>query len=103
MENIRTHYNNCHSATQCVVVEHTFGILKGRWIILKFINVNSVEKAVKIIAACCILHNFCYINLDYWDNLENNLYEDIEVNNDVNNADSNEKRNAIAYDLFRRL
>lgn len=44
-----------------VVIEHTFGIIKGRWRILHFVNVNGVKKAVKIITACCVVHNFCFI------------------------------------------
>lgn len=92
-------YNTHHSRTR-IVVEHTFGLLKCRWRILHRINVNSVEKTVKIIAACCILHNFCFMNLDLWEE-----YEEIEHDNDeaLNAGDvlveALNKRNQIA-DLF---
>ncbi|KAG5893979.1 hypothetical protein JTB14_006582 [Gonioctena quinquepunctata] len=74
-------FNNALSRTR-IVVEHTFGLLKSRWRILGYVNVNSVEKAVKIITACCILHNFCYINNDLW----NEPLPPLEVEDDFNNA-----------------
>ena len=46
------------------MIEQTFGILKARWRILKYVNVNSVERAVEIITVGCILHNFCMLNQD---------------------------------------
>ncbi|KAI2490063.1 Plant transposon protein [Fragilaria crotonensis] len=40
-------------------VECTFGILKGRWRILKTgIRMNGVENADKIFLTCCALHNW---------------------------------------------
>ncbi|KAJ8917900.1 hypothetical protein NQ315_002592, partial [Exocentrus adspersus] len=54
LNNRQNCHNTCHSITR-VVVEHTFGLLKSRWRILRLINVNSVEKAIKIIVACCLL------------------------------------------------
>lgn len=51
-------------------MEHTFGILKSRWQILKYINVNSIEKVINIIAASCIMHNFCYVHSDIWNEYE---------------------------------
>jgi DDE superfamily endonuclease len=40
-------------------VECTFGILKGRWRILKAgIRIHSIEKADNIWATCCALHNW---------------------------------------------
>ncbi|KAJ8917914.1 hypothetical protein NQ315_002607, partial [Exocentrus adspersus] len=53
LNNRQIRHNTCHSITR-VVVEHTFDLLKSRWRILRLINVNSVEKAIKIIAACCL-------------------------------------------------
>lgn len=64
-------YNLFHSKTR-IVIEHSFGLLKSRWRILNYINVNSVRKAVKTIVACCVLHNFCYINNDLWNGNEDN-------------------------------
>lgn len=90
-------YNYKLSVTR-VVIEQVFGILKARWRILKYINVNCIEKAIKIIVACCILHNFCLINDDEFiidkeeeagdcDIAHNNFYE--------SDNESRRKRNDI--------
>lgn len=93
-------FNYLHSKTR-IVIEHTFGILKSRWRILKYINVNTVQKAVKVIAACCILHNFCRVNGDVWEE-----YIEVEENNvnvfhvqDIANNFAVDKRNRIAHNL----
>jgi hypothetical protein len=65
LTNVQRRYNTALSGTR-IVVEHTFGILQGRWRILHFINVNSTLKAVNILTACCVLHNFCYLQDDIW-------------------------------------
>ncbi|XP_018577163.1 protein ALP1-like [Anoplophora glabripennis] len=94
-------FNYLHSKTR-IVIEHTFGILKSRWRILKYINVNTVEKAVKIIVACCVLHNFCLVSGDAWE--EYNEVEDNNINvfHNVQNVVNNfavDKRNRIAQML----
>ena len=43
-----------------VLVENAFGLLKGRWRILKRANC-SVLRLPKVAAACCVLHNFCQL------------------------------------------
>ena len=40
-----------------VKVECAFGILKGRWCMLSFIEEASVARVSKIIVACAVLHN----------------------------------------------
>ena len=53
-----------------VKVECAFGILKGRWRILSFIeeaSVARVSKIIVIIVACAVLHNFCILHRDEWD------------------------------------
>lgn len=38
---------------------------------------NCPKKASKIIASCCVLHNFCYLNGDEWmEDEENHENED---------------------------
>ncbi|XP_031350018.1 protein ANTAGONIST OF LIKE HETEROCHROMATIN PROTEIN 1-like isoform X2 [Photinus pyralis] len=59
-------HNYAHSVTR-VVIENTFGMLKGRWRILNFVNVYTIEKAIDIITACCILHNFCLLTCDIYE------------------------------------
>ena len=40
------------------VIERCFGLLKGRWGILKDNSYYPIETKNKIIMACCLLHNF---------------------------------------------
>ena len=53
-----------------VMVECAFGIIKGRWRILSFIeeaSVARVSKIMVIIVACAVLHNFCIVHRHEWD------------------------------------
>lgn len=50
-------YNMKHSSARNVI-ERCFGILKARWGILKDNSYYSVELKIKIIMACCLLHNY---------------------------------------------
>ena len=53
-----TSFNIKHSTTR-VVVENAFGRLKGRFrSISKRLDLN-VENSCNVIAACCVLHNYC--------------------------------------------
>lgn len=89
-------HNTIHSKTH-IVIEHTFGLIKSRWRILKYINVNNVIKAVNIIVACCILHNYCYINNDIWNEYEANENGDDEENGlNIHYNEPENKRNQIA-------
>lgn len=51
-------YNKILSSSR-VAIEQAFGLLKTRFRRLKFLDVNEVSNAVKIVLACCILHNLC--------------------------------------------
>ena len=57
-------------------MEHAFGILKGRFRRLGYLETKSVEKANKIVGAACVLHNMCdegdieADNADYVDDIE---------------------------------
>jgi hypothetical protein len=41
-----------------MVIENVFGTLKNMWPILKHLN-SRINKTLKIIVACCWLHNNC--------------------------------------------
>ncbi|KAB0805325.1 hypothetical protein PPYR_02295 [Photinus pyralis] len=56
-------YNFKHSSTR-VYVEQTFGLLKGRFRILKHVHMYNVELIPDLILACCVLHNICMKNND---------------------------------------
>jgi hypothetical protein len=78
-------YNRKFSSGR-VTIEHVFGLLKGRFRILLNLNVN-VENASKIIYACCVLHNFCFLNNDTIDEF---VDEDVRNFPDIVN-DNNEQ------------
>lgn len=42
-----------------VVIEHTFGLLKGRFRRLTNLETKTVRKAIDITCAACVLHNMC--------------------------------------------
>ena len=50
-----------------VVVECAFGILKSRWRILDVIEERDIAFVSKIIIACAVLHNFCILAGDEWE------------------------------------
>ena len=50
------YFNMKHSKPRNVI-ERCFGLLKGRWKILASPSFFSIETQVRIIMACCLLHN----------------------------------------------
>ena len=60
-----------------VVVEHSYGKLKGRWrCLLKRLDVDVCD-VPELVIACCILHNLCEIHGDefseeWLDGVDNN-------------------------------
>ena len=85
----RASYNKVHLST-IMVVERAFGCLKGRWKILHYgIDSQQLAYIVKVIHACCVLHNLCINNNDCWED-QLILDEDAEDNtqNNDNNSDS---------------
>ena len=50
-----------------MVVECTFGRLKGRWRCLLKIYDVKLEFMSTLVTACCILHNICKIHQDNFD------------------------------------
>ena len=53
-------YNLRHSSARNVV-ERSFGLLKKRWSILRTPSFFNIKTHVRIINACCVLHNFIRI------------------------------------------
>ncbi|XP_008183345.1 putative nuclease HARBI1 [Acyrthosiphon pisum] len=59
----KTKFNYLHAKTR-VAIECAFGLLKGRWRRLLYLNKTKIENAPKVILTCCFLHNFCLVNND---------------------------------------
>ncbi len=70
---------SCHSS-----VERGIGRLKGRFRCLHFLDVCSPNKAKRIIATCCVLHNFA---IKHGDILEDEDNEDNDGRGDDNVTD----------------
>lgn len=56
-------FNYKHSATR-VVIEHAFGLLKGRFRRLQGFENLSVTFITKLVIAACVLHNICILKND---------------------------------------
>lgn len=61
----QAHYNNILSSAK-VVVENAFSRLKGRWRCLLKRNDFELTTIPNLVAACCILHNLCEMQNDYF-------------------------------------
>lgn len=59
--------HNYSLSSSRVAIEHAFGLLKGRWRRLIFVNTNNISKTIEITTAALVLHNFCIMNVDLWD------------------------------------
>uniref|UniRef100_A0A8D8W1P2 Nuclease HARBI1 n=3 Tax=Cacopsylla melanoneura TaxID=428564 RepID=A0A8D8W1P2_9HEMI len=56
-------YNVTLSKTR-VVIENVFGMVKGRWRRLKYVDVQTPRNIATRITAACVLHNFCLLHDD---------------------------------------
>ena len=78
-----------------VVVENAYGRLKGRFrSIATRVDLN-VETVCLVIAACCVLHNFCKV---MGENLNEEWLQDVQLHLSVFPVDPNQgqNRNALA-------
>lgn len=78
-------YNYYHSSTR-VCIEQAFGILKGKFRILKFLHIYNIQEGKRIVNACIVLHNFIINNekldLEEIDN-EDEIDNEVENDNDT--------------------
>ncbi|KAG5898226.1 hypothetical protein JTB14_005602 [Gonioctena quinquepunctata] len=73
-----------------------------KWRILHFIDVKSEEKAVRVIVACCVVHNFGYLNYDYCDDYTDIDQEAVDFRQtEENNDEAIVKRYDITQQLSR--
>ena len=47
-----------------VVIERTFGLFKGRFRRMQFLNLNDLLEEVDLIMSACVTHNICIIRAD---------------------------------------
>lgn len=69
-----------------MVIEHTFGLLKGRFRRLLYFENLSIYLIVKCVMAACVLHNMCILENDVFDE-----YETIPDNTEQNEFDRPEE------------
>lgn len=55
---------NFNLSVNRVVIERAFGLLKGRFRRLRFLDTQKIETAVDVIVVCCILHSICIMHHD---------------------------------------
>lgn len=96
-------FNFIHSSTR-MVVERTFGLLKGRFRRIKFFTeYRNMQFITDTVTAACILHNYCIsVNDDFEVNEEKRNEDDDDIPlNDFNNENiAGEDRR---MKLFRQL
>ncbi|CAG2187279.1 unnamed protein product [Mytilus edulis] len=95
-------FNYVHSSTR-TVIERAFGILKGRFKKLQFIEVKKIQSACDVITACCVLQNFCIMfgdtGEDFIDDAQNQELNTCN-NQPLNDVDGLSKRDRIARSLI---
>lgn len=91
-------YNTAHAATRSVI-ERAFGLLKGRWRRLKYLELHSTDSLPQVIIAACVLHNLCIQEKDDMPNADIIIEEDItneeSVGVSVVHRNGEQKRNSI--------
>ncbi|KAJ9556271.1 hypothetical protein OSB04_010885 [Centaurea solstitialis] len=88
------YFNMKHSKARNVI-ERCFGLLKGRWKILGSPSFFSIETQVRIIMACCLLHNLIRKFMSH-DPQESVLEEEEEEENEEE-TNSEDESNEIEY------
>ena len=101
-------YNYVHSSIRATI-ERAFGLLKGRFRRLKYLDQENVETMTNTIAAACCLHNICIIQEDLDEYFERDVGVPVPVallppgifNNDLRERGFI-KRNRTLHILARR-
>ncbi|CAN1128642.1 hypothetical protein LINPERHAP2_LOCUS4755, partial [Linum perenne] len=74
-------FNYRHSSLRNVI-ERCFGVLKARFLILKFMHSYSFKNQTRIVMACCTIHNFIRLHAtrdELFDQFQDNDVEDATV------------------------
>ena len=86
------------------VIERALGMLKGRFLRLKLVEMRRTEDICKLVMGACVLHNFCINEIIRLNNNLNHHDFPIKVEGEVNNfisygsssADAERKRKDIS-------
>lgn len=78
------------------IIERAFGLLKGKFRRLRFLDVSDFELGQKMIGAACLLHNFMIDRgeIDYEEDIE--IDNQFLVENNINNVYEQNNENALA-------
>lgn len=88
-------YNFVHSNTR-QTIERAFGLLKGKWRRLRFLDNTKLEDIPTVITAACTLHNMCIENNEADMDICDDVYPDAPATNEPVNQSASIKRNALA-------
>lgn len=100
LNDVKKKYNYIHSSTR-VIIEQAIGLWKGRFRILRYLNVYNTEDIPNIILALAVLHNICLGLGD--DDVECFIPDELNPDNDASQYSSisgAQKRDRIAAHLF---
>ncbi|KAA0055440.1 retrotransposon protein [Cucumis melo var. makuwa] len=67
--NAKEYFNMKHSSARNVI-ERAFGVLKGRWVILRGKSYYPLQVQCRTILACCLLHNLINRKMTYCDDVD---------------------------------
>lgn len=93
-------YNHKFSATR-VRIENSFGFLKGRFRQLIKLEFHTVLRISMFIISCCVLHNICIDNEDFFeDSFDSDEPTQDVVDDHENRGNGVNKRDNIAFALY---
>lgn len=100
----QTEFNYLHSSTR-MAVEKAFGLLKGRFRRLKFLELQDMQFISELITACCILHNICVDKgnpYDFDEEVVEGNIDEIFQNEiiDEGGRDAFDRRRALFHEMF---
>ncbi|KAF9607103.1 hypothetical protein IFM89_032219 [Coptis chinensis] len=90
-QNFKELFNHRHSSLRNVI-ERTFGLIKKRWAILRSDPFYSFEMQVKIVLACCAVHNYI-MAIDP----DDPLLAEVDIELEILGPETNELITEISY------
>ena len=93
---VQKRFNVCLSSSR-VVIEQAYGLLKGRFRRLKYLDMVDLKLATKVVTVACIMHNLCIDNNEDEETIDLSIDdEDICSDCDSHSVLGNAKRDSIA-------